>query len=168
MASKDKDTGLWVAQWYEIDVYGNKKRGFKTMREAKQYEKKMGLKEPESLDMTMTEFMEQYYEDKTNNLKDRTERNKRYMMNKYVIPYFGSLKVNEITSVQITKWQNEMYSLGLSESYLRMIQNQLTALFTHHAYDKLNDIKEEKITLVNETENSGKAMYHMRIGQLKI
>lgn len=26
MASKDKDTGLWIAQWYEIDVYGNKKR----------------------------------------------------------------------------------------------------------------------------------------------
>lgn len=25
MASKDKDTGLWIAQWYEIDVYGNKK-----------------------------------------------------------------------------------------------------------------------------------------------
>lgn len=46
MASKDKDTGLWIAQWYEIDVYGNKKRhkkrGFKTMREAKQYEQKMG------------------------------------------------------------------------------------------------------------------------------
>ena len=45
MASKDKDTGLWIAQWYEIDVYGNKKRhkkrGFKTMREAKQYEQKM-------------------------------------------------------------------------------------------------------------------------------
>lgn len=26
MASKDKTTGLWIAQWYEIDVYGKKKR----------------------------------------------------------------------------------------------------------------------------------------------
>lgn len=143
MASKDKDTGLWIAQWYEIDVYGNKKRhkkrGFKTMREAKQYEQKMGLKEPGSMDMTMSEFMEQYFEDKQNGLKERTVRNKRYMMNKYVIPYFGNLKMNEITSVQITKWQNEMYSLGLSESYLRMIQNQLTALFTHAC--KIYDLK---------------------------
>lgn len=25
MASKDKQTGSWVAQWYEVDAYGKKK-----------------------------------------------------------------------------------------------------------------------------------------------
>lgn len=144
MASKDKETGLWIAQWYEIDVYGNKKRkkkrGFKTMREAKQHEKKMGVKEPGNMDMSLAEFMEQYFEDKKNTLKERTMKNKRYMMEQHIIPYFGALKMNEITAVQITKWQNEMYEKKFSESYLRMIQNQLTSLFTHAC--KIYDLKD--------------------------
>ena len=49
MACKDKTTGTWVAQWYEVDMYGKKKRrkkrGFKTMREAKLYENERTLKE---------------------------------------------------------------------------------------------------------------------------
>ena len=48
MACKDKTTGTWVAQWYEVDMYGKKKRrkkrGFKTMREAKLYENERTLK----------------------------------------------------------------------------------------------------------------------------
>ena len=48
MAFKDKETGKWVAQWYEPNVYGvnkqKKKRGFKTQREAKQYECDRNLK----------------------------------------------------------------------------------------------------------------------------
>ncbi len=135
MACKDKDTGGWIAQWYEIDVYGkkrrHKKRGFTTMRDAKQYEHRMALKESGDMDMTLSEFVEQYFEDKENELKERTKKNKRYMMEQHIIPYFGKLKMSEITPAQITKWQNEMYRKGFSESYLRMIQNQLTCLFTH-------------------------------------
>ena len=76
MACKDKNTGLWIAQWYETDVYGNKKRrkkrGFKTAREAKKYEGEKLLKESGSMNMILKEFMEQYFEDKKNDLKERT------------------------------------------------------------------------------------------------
>lgn len=48
MASKDKTTGMWMAQWYEVDAYGKKKRckkrGFKTAREAKNTNTKSPLK----------------------------------------------------------------------------------------------------------------------------
>ena len=135
MASKDKTTGLWIAQWYEIDVYGkkkrHKKRGFRTMREAKQYESAAVLKETGNMDMCLRDFVEQYFSDKENELKERTVKNKRYMLEQHIIPFFGKLKMNEITPVQITKWQNEMYKKGFSDSYLRMINNQITALFTH-------------------------------------
>lgn len=53
------------------------------------------------------------------------------MMEQHIIPYFGDMKMTDITPAQIIAWQNEMYSKNFSESYLRMIQNQLTALFTH-------------------------------------
>lgn len=145
MACKDKETNLWVAQWYEINVYGEKKRrkkrGFKTMRKAKQWEQRMSLKDSGSMDMTVSEFIEQYFEDKQNELKARTRKNKRYMMDQHIVPYFGDLKMSEITPAQITKWQNEMYAKGFSESYLRMIQNQLTSLFSHacRIYDLKNN-----------------------------
>ena len=151
MASKDKQTGCWIAQWYEVDAYGKKKhrkkRGFKTMREAKQFEAAQCLKTEGDMDMFLEDFVEQYFEDKKNELKQRSIQNKRYMINQHILPYFGKLRMNEISPLQITKWQNEMYTKGFSESYLRMIQNQLTALFTHATtiYDlKSNPIKKVK------------------------
>ena len=39
--------------------------------------------------------------------------------------------MNEITPTQIVKWQNEIYKMVFSESYLRMLNNQLVCLFTH-------------------------------------
>ena len=58
-------------------------------------------------------------------------KNKRYMMEQHIIPYFGNQMMSEITAGQIIQWQNEMQTKGFSEAYLRMIQNQLTSLFTH-------------------------------------
>ena len=41
--------------------------------------------------------------------------------------------MSEIKASQIIQWQNEIQKKGYSDSYLRMIQNQLTSLFTHAA-----------------------------------
>ena len=48
-----------------------------------------------------------------------------------IVPYFGDCKMNEITASDIIQWQNEMLQMNFSDSYLRMLQNQMTALFTH-------------------------------------
>ena len=51
------------------------------------------------------------------------------------------MKMSDIKPAQIIAWQNEIYKKNLSESYMRMIQNQLTALFTHATkiYDLTNN-----------------------------
>lgn len=119
MAFKDKETGKWVAQWYEPNVYGvnkqKKKRGFKTQREAKQYECDRNLKKQGNLQMSMKVFVEQYFQDKENELKSRTKQNKRYMIDSYLIPYFGDMKMSDIKPAQIIAWQNEIYKKNLSE-----------------------------------------------------
>lgn len=89
--------------------------------------------------MPLSEFIEVYFEDKKNELKDRSKKNKRYMMEQHIVPYFGSKMMSEITASHILTWQNEIMSKGFSDSYLRMIQNQLTALFTHAS--KIYDLK---------------------------
>lgn len=53
------------------------------------------------------------------------------MMDQQIIPYLGKKKMNEITPSDVIQWQNEILQKGFSASYLRMIQNQLTSLFTH-------------------------------------
>ena len=110
MAFKNKDTGKWTAQWYEIDIYGKrkqmKKRGFTTCREAKAFERQKKLQTKGNLDMTLSAFAECYFQDKENELKERTIKNKKYMMEQHVFPYFGHLKMNEITPQQIIQWQN--------------------------------------------------------------
>lgn len=135
MAYKEKDTKKWTAQWFETNAKGEKKkrrkRGFETKREALEYERQKKLNNSRSMDMKLSEFMEVYFEDKQNELKERTMKNKRYMMEQHIVPYFGNQIMSEITAGQIIQWQNEMQTKGFSEAYLRMIQNQLTSLYTH-------------------------------------
>lgn len=51
--------------------------------------------------MKLSDFVDIYFDDKQNELKQRTIKNKRYMMEQHIIPYFGSQKINEITASQI-------------------------------------------------------------------
>jgi integrase len=53
------------------------------------------------------------------------------MIEAHVIPYFKEKRMNEITPSDIIQWQNIMREKGYTQTYLRMIQNQITALFTH-------------------------------------
>ena len=114
---------------------GNKKkkqkRGFKTKREALEWESNYKLSANANMSMKLEDFVEIYFRDKVGELKERSIRNKRYMIDVHVIPYFGSKAMNEITPSDIIQWQNAIREKGFSQTYLRMIQNQLTALFTH-------------------------------------
>ena len=151
MAYKEKDTKKWTAQWFETNVRGEKKkrrkRGFETKREALEFERNKKLSDERSMDMKLSEFVEVYFTDKQNELKDRTMKNKKYMMQQHILPYFGDQTMSEIKASQIIQWQNEIQKKGYSDSYLRMIQNQLTSLFTHASkiYDlQINPCKKVK------------------------
>lgn len=53
------------------------------------------------------------------------------MIEAHILPYFENKKMNEITPSDIIQWQNTMREKGYAQTYLRMVQNQITALFTH-------------------------------------
>lgn len=123
MAYKEKDTKKWTAQWFETNARGEKKkrrkRGFETKREALEYERQKKLNNSRSMDMKLSEFMEVYFEDKQNELKERTMKNKRYMMEQLIVPYFGNQMMSEITAGQIIQWQNEMQT-RLADIYSKL------------------------------------------------
>lgn len=144
MSVSKEVNGTWTVQCYYTDMQGarkhKKRRGFKTRREAREWER-LFLGEGSPKDMVLEEFVPVYFEDKKNELKERTIYIKTLMINSYILPYFGSKRMSEITPADIIRWQNDMMEKGLAETYLRMIQNQLTALFTHAAriYDLKNN-----------------------------
>ena len=102
MAYKEKDTKTWTAQWFERNARGEnkkrRKRGFTTKREALEYERQKKLSNVRSMNMKLSEFMEVYFADKQNELKERTMKNKRYMMEQHIIPYFGEQMMSETVS----------------------------------------------------------------------
>ena len=91
-------------------------------------------------------------EDKKNELKENSIRNKQHMMNKHIVPYFGTRKMNEITPAEIIQWQNAIQEKGYSKTYERMIQNQLNALFNHA--QKIYNLKENPCKKVKKMGKS--------------
>lgn len=134
-AYKDKQRGTWYCQFYYEDWQGVKKkkqkRGFKTKKEALEWENNFKLSANANMDMTLGAFVEIYFRDKDGELKERSIKNKKHMMEAHVLPYFENKPMNSITPSDIIQWQNTMRVKGVAQTFLRMIQNQITALFTH-------------------------------------
>ena len=155
-AYKDKTQGTWYVSFRYIDWTGKKtqklKRGFKTKKEALNYEKEFIRKTAADMKMEMNSFIQVYFEDKKNELKENSIRNKQHMMNKHIVPYFGKRKMNEITPAEIIQWQNAIQEKGYSKTYERMIQNQLNALFNHA--QKIYNLKENPCKKVKKMGKS--------------
>jgi len=134
-AYKDKNKGTWYVAFYYVDWTGQRKkkhkRGFKTKREANEFEAEFKRTAAGEVDMKMKSFVETYFRDKEGELKERSIKNKRYMMEAHILPYFGNKSLNEISAADIINWQNIIREKQYAPTYMRMLQNQMTALFTH-------------------------------------
>lgn len=52
----------------------------------------------------MGAFIEIYFRDKAGELKDRFIKNKRYMMEAHMLPYFENKPMNSISPSDIIQW----------------------------------------------------------------
>ena len=90
--SKDEKTGKWTVQCYYENWKGEKKhkkkRGFTTKKEALEWERDFLRSTSADLEMTLGAFVDIYFRDKAGELKDRTIKNKRYMIEVHILPSF--------------------------------------------------------------------------------
>lgn len=132
---KDEKRNTWYCKCNYKDWLGESKskmkRGFATKKDAQQWEREFLQRQSASMDMKFASFVEVYFEDKAPRLKERSIMTKRILFETKIIPYFGEKQMNEITPVDIIKWQNALLNQDYKPTYLRMIQNQVTALFNH-------------------------------------
>lgn len=153
---KDCDRGTWYVSCYYSDWTGSKKRhhkrGFRTKKEAVKYESEFLAEKSASMSMTLGSFVGIYFKDKENELKDRSVKNKKHMIAKHIIPYFGDMPMDLIRPNDVISWQNEMIQKGYEPTYLRMLQNQLSALFNHA--EKIYNLKDNPCKKVKKMGKS--------------
>ena len=139
--TKDGSTGRWMSQIRVTDWTGKvihkKKRGFTTKKEALKWEQEIINQSSGSVGMTFGSFVEIYYKDMKERLKETTMQGKHWMIDTKIVPFFGKLQLNEIKPTDIRKWQNMMTSYRdeegkpYSPTYIRTVFNQLTAIFNY-------------------------------------
>lgn len=127
--------GKWEVFVYVPDYTGKKKlkhkRGFKTKREAVAWGEQFKLQQSSSLDMNFQVFWELYRSDMAQRLRENTFRTKEYIVELKILPYFGSRKIMDIKAADIRKWQNQLMKEGYAPTYLKTINNQLSAIFNY-------------------------------------
>lgn len=130
-----RDGKLWRSQFYYKDWQGvrrkKNKRGFKTKGEADEWERNFLQQQQKNLDISFENFVEIYFADMENRLRESTIINKRYVFDLKVTPYFKHKKMCEIRTSDIRAWQNELIKKGYAPTYLKSINNQLAALFNY-------------------------------------
>ena len=134
-AEKDKKTGKWLIQYRYTDWQGKRrkstKRGFVTKREAEEWLRNFLITQKADFDMKFEDFWKIYCADMETRLREHTMRTKKYIVELKILPYFGNKRVNDITAADIRQWQNELIKMGYSPTYLKTINNQLSAIFNY-------------------------------------
>lgn len=135
MTVTKNEKGLWDIQFYYKDYRGKNvkkhKRNFKTKKEATEWANKFIDQQSHNLDMDFASFWQVYRDDMKERLRENTVRTKDYIVELKVLPYFGNKKIADITAADIRRWQNSLMRQGYSQTYLKTIHNQLSAIFNY-------------------------------------
>ena len=138
---KDKVKGTWYSSFYYKDWKGEQvrklKRGFKTKKDAQEWECMFKQQKAADLSMTFESFIEIYLNDVKDRIRMNTLITKKHIIYKKLLPYFRNKKMNEIRPSDIIQWQNEMISFKgdknrpYADTYIRTLHNQLSTIFNH-------------------------------------
>ena len=140
-AFKNEKNGTWYVQFRYTDWKGERqqkfKRGFATKREAQEWEREFLMQKQADVIMSFESFAELYEKDVKPRLKENTWLTKESIIEKKILPYFAKRRLCDITAKDVIEWQNEIRKLTdksgrkYSQTYLKTVHNQLSALFNH-------------------------------------
>lgn len=133
-------------KWYCSFRYTNlngetkqkKKEGFNTKRESEEWERNFLNNINFNPEMSFESLYKMYIEDIKPRIRENTLINKKALIETKILPYFKDMKISEISSIEVQRWQNKIISLinpktnkPYSDTYLKAINVQLTAIFNY-------------------------------------
>lgn len=136
---KDKERNTFYVKTYYTDYTGARKqklkRGFKLQREAKEWEHDFLSNQAAQPDMPFKTLSVLYLEDKQAHTKKITYETKKNRIEKWILPYFSTQPINEITAPDIRKWQATLKEsknandAPLSAGYMQNLVMELSSIF---------------------------------------
>ena len=138
---KDKNRTWYVSARYDNwqGEHARKvKRGFKTKKDAMEWERDFLLEKAGSLDMTFEAFVELYKTNLKERLKQSTWQTKISIIDNKILPYFRKKRITDIKVSDVVAWQNKLLNMAdengtrYSLVYLKTVHNQLSATLSHH------------------------------------
>lgn len=133
-AYKDEERGTWYVSFYYTKNGKRvikKKRGFETKREALAWERQFLEQYSDAKEMTFETLYNLYMKDMETRLRENTMSTKKFIMELKILPYFKNYKLGDIKANIIRDWQNELLKKGYSQTYLKSVNNQLTAIMNY-------------------------------------
>ena len=116
---KNEANGTWYVMARYVNWKGERKqkckRGFATKKEAQEWERMFQLQNASDLDMSFEAFTELYIRDVKTRLKENTWLTKEHIIRTKILPYFGKLRISEISTKEIIAWQNELLALTAAD-----------------------------------------------------
>lgn len=151
---KNKDTKKWEVNFSYKDSTGKNhrkhKRGFRTKKEAQEWQNNFLAKHEGSVNMLFNDFIDLYLKDKKVTWSPVTYTNNVSKLNKWVRPYFDGKMIIDIKPIDIRKWQNYIIENQLSPVYQKKLRSIVSAIFNYAV--KYYDLKENPF---NKVETMG-------------
>lgn len=141
MSVREMPNGTFTVQFRCKDADGKDvhkfRRGFASREEAEAWESDYKATRGKSMAMKFSDFLLIYEDDLGSRLRETTWATKKHMIDTKVRPFFGGMRMQDIQSIDIVRWQNKLIDMRrpngepYSPTYLRTINNQLTAILNH-------------------------------------
>lgn len=134
--SRDKKRGTWTVEaWYRNSMgerHKKTKRGFVSKKEAVAWERDFLASCNERVEVTVEAFVKTMYaRDIYPRLRVGTRLTKDAIIDKYILPIFGPMRLCDVKAADVVRWENWLLEQNLSQSYLHTICNQFSAIFNH-------------------------------------
>ena len=119
-----RDGKTWRSQFYYEDWQGirhkKNKRGFKTKAEAEEWERNFRQQQRKDLDSNFENFVEIYFTDMENRLRESTIKNKRYVFDLKATPYFKKKKMPFMNKLKSLIKNLKIQCVRLKEEVLQL------------------------------------------------
>ena len=154
-AYRDEKLKTWYVKFYYRD-YENKphyttKRGFKTKRDALNYEREFKNKAKELIDLKLSSVFEEYINYKKLRIKASTIKRIEGLLKKHFITKISNLKISELTPALMQKWQNNLIKSDLKRTSMRLIHNEVSTFLTYAV--KIYGLKENPLKIIDGIGN---------------
>lgn len=137
---KDEERGTWYARFRYTDWKGKRKettkRGFKTKREAKEYENSLINQSSITPAITVSQLFKTYLSHNNNRRRSTTNALDCALFNNHIAPLLGDMNVADVKPNTIRKWQDSLTAYTsertgdkLAPSTLHSINRVMTSLF---------------------------------------